>query len=142
MIRRLRTALEQQKSQIDQYQLICNSLTYEKNAAVHEASHLRKQVDSLSQKVEQQHLAKSRTTTNLNLTQTKILHKENRQYFTTFSPQIIKSDIVNSNIIPRNSPIESMASLDWKSKEFIPGQVVFKKRENKINAHGANFISG
>jgi hypothetical protein len=72
---------------------------------VQEASHLRRQVDSLTQKVEQQQLLKSRTTTNLSLTQNKILPKENRHNFITLSPQLIKSDIVNSGILSMNSPI-------------------------------------
>jgi hypothetical protein len=97
-----------------------------------QTNELKNQVEYLSQRVEQQQVAKSRISSCLNTIQPKGT-KENKQY-ATFSPQLIKNDVVSSHIIPFGSPFESKHTS--KSKEFVPNDIVFQQKKPRPSLPG------
>ena len=54
VIRRLRSMVEEQKSQLEEYELVCDALTVEKGVAVREVAELKGKVDFLTSKIGQQ----------------------------------------------------------------------------------------
>jgi hypothetical protein len=80
------------------------------------------------------------TASPLNLFQTKVFSKENRLNYVTLSPQLVKSDVVTSHMIHLSSPAENTSMKGGKSREFIPGEIVFKTKEP--HKHNRPNISG
>lgn len=108
VIRRFRGAVQEQKDQLEEYEMACDLLAFEKNAAVQEANDLKKEVGYLSQRLEQEKLGKSQLncTGPLSLFQTRVLSKENRLNYSAMSPQLAKIDLASSHLVHLSSPSE------------------------------------
>lgn len=131
LIRKLRTVISSQKETIEEYEMMCEALEGEKSAAFNEIGQMRKQIEYLSKKIEQEKMVKSMASleSTQDLFMFRQMSKEGKQPSIVMSSPLRKSDISNSHLTLLGSPSDSHIKKEAKSKEFIPSEVCFNKKK-------------